>query len=53
MIENGKVTVPVTETMISGNLDSMMKNVINISKETVEDGTDIMPWIEFGGVTVS
>lgn len=53
LIENGKVTVPVTETMISGNLDSMMKNVINISKETVEDGTDIMPWIEFGGVTVS
>lgn len=53
LIENGKITKPVLETMISGNLADMMKNVTDISKETAEDGSCVFPWVAFDGVTVS
>lgn len=53
LIENGKITRPVLETMLSGNLAEMMMNVECISKENCADGTSVHPWIAFGGVTVS
>ncbi len=53
LIENGKITKPILETMISGNLSDMMMNVADISKETVEDGSSIFPYVAFDGVTVS
>ena len=53
LIENGKITKPVLETMISGNLDNMLKNVVEISKEVTEDGSCVFPWVTFDGVTVS
>ena len=53
LIENGKITTPVSETMISGNLAEMLKNITDISKETAEDGSCVLPWIAFDGVTVS
>lgn len=53
LIENGKITKPVLETMISGNLADMMKNITDISKETAEDGSCVFPWVAFDGVTVS
>lgn len=53
LIENGKVTKPVLETMLSGNLADMMMSVADISKETVADGSCIFPWVAFDGVTVS
>ena len=53
LIENGKITKPVLETMISGNLAEMLNNVIDISKETAMDGSTVYPWVAFDGVTVS
>ncbi len=53
LIENGKVTKPLTETMISGNIAAMLKNVYAISKETVCDGSSVLPYAAFNGVTVS
>ena len=53
LIENGKITTPVSETMISGNLAQMLKNITDISKETAEDGSCVLPWVAFDGVTVS
>lgn len=53
LIENGKITVPVTETMISGNLAAMLKNVSAISSEVVCDGGGALPWAAFDGITVS
>ena len=53
LIENGKITKPVLETMISGNLADMLMNVTDISKETAEDGSTVFPWVAFDGVTVS
>lgn len=53
LIENGKITKPVLETMISGNLAEMLNNIIDISKETAMDGSTVYPWVAFDGVTVS
>lgn len=53
LIENGKITKPVTETMISGNLANMLKNVVAISSEVVCDGSNALPWAAFDDITVS
>ena len=53
LIENGKVTMPVSETMISGNMAEMLNNVRGFSKETVCDGSTVLPYAAFDGVTVS
>ena len=52
-IENGKIMYPVTETMISGNLNAMINNIRNISRETVDFGWQKMPWIQFGGIDIN
>lgn len=53
LIENGKITKAVAETMISGNLWDMIKNLRDISKETVADGYTVIPYGAFDGITVS
>lgn len=52
-IENGKIKHAVTETMISGNLASMLREVVSLSRETVEDGSSSLPYALFDGITVS
>ncbi|MBQ3520121.1 MAG: TldD/PmbA family protein [Clostridia bacterium] len=52
-IENGRIAHPVSETMISGNLAAMLKNVVGISEEVSCDGTCVLPYVAFGGITVS
>ena len=37
LIENGKVTTPISETMISGNLAEMLNSIIAVSADTVCD----------------
>jgi len=52
-IENGKIKYPISETMISGNIFQMLNNIKDISKETINDGSSIYPWIQFSGLTIS
>ncbi|MEK6625608.1 MAG: TldD/PmbA family protein [Bdellovibrionota bacterium] len=52
-IENGEVKYPISETMISGNFISMFKEINGISKERVDFGSSVLPWIVFDGVTIS
>ena len=52
-IENGKIGRAISETMISGNLASMLNNLVAISKETLVDGTVVAPYMAFDGITVS
>jgi PmbA protein len=51
-IENGKIKYPLSETMISGNLVEMFKNIKNISKERINFGDAIFPWILFKGLAI-
>lgn len=52
-VENGERKAAVTETMVSFNLSDMFLNIEEISKETVADGTKVMPYIKVGGITIS
>ncbi len=53
LIENGKVTQPLSETMINGNLADMLNNLVAISSDYVLDGSTVLPYAAFGGITVS
>lgn len=52
-IENGKIAYALTETMISGNAAEMLKNIREISKDTLVDGEVSVPYMAFDGVTIS
>ena len=52
-IEKGKIKFPIIETMISGNISQMFMNINNISKENIDFGDSLLPWISFDGVTIS
>ncbi|MCD4700847.1 MAG: TldD/PmbA family protein [Candidatus Aegiribacteria sp.] len=51
-IENGEVKYPVKEIMISGNLKSLLSNIKRISRERVNFGDSILPWIQAGDITI-
>ena len=53
LIENGKIKCALAESMISGNLGDIIKNIRSISKETVCDGGSVIPYIAVDGVTIS
>ena len=53
LIEDGQIKGAVSETMINGNLADILKNIVAISKETVADGTSVLPYIAVSGVTIS
>ncbi len=52
-IEDGKIQYPITETMISGNLFDILKNIKSISDRTINFGSSILPWIHTTGTTIS
>ena len=53
LVEDGEIKGAVTETMINGNLADMLKNIVSISKETVEDGTSVLPYIAVDGIVIA
>ena len=53
LIEDGMVKHPVSESMVSGNFAEMLKSITAVSKERVDFGYGIYPWVAFSGVTVS
>ena len=53
LVENGKITDALSETMISRNLADMLNSVYGISSETVADGSSVLPYAAFSGITVS
>lgn len=53
LIENGKITKALSETMISDNLPEMLFRLRDISKEVLEEGSISVPYMAFDGVTIS
>ncbi len=53
LIENGKITKPLTETMLSGNIASMLETIRAISSERTDFGSAIIPWLHAQGLTIS
>ena len=52
LIKDGRLAGAVTETMISGNFAALLQNLRGISRETACDGSTVLPWVAFDGVTV-
>lgn len=52
LIEHGELK-PICEVMISGNLAEMLNHLVGISQETVCDGSMVMPWAAFDGITIA
>ncbi len=52
-VENGEVKYPIKETMISGNLFEMFNSMSEVSQEVLNNGSAILPWVKFTGVSVS
>lgn len=53
LIEDGMIRGAVSETMINGNLAELLNSITDISKETVCDGTSVLPYIAFDHVVIS
>ncbi len=52
-IEDGAIAYPISETMVSGNLASLLTNIVAISSERADFGSGIFPWIRVGGMGIS
>ena len=53
LIEDGKITGALTETMISGCVPDMLNSIRAISSDVLKDGSVSLPYIAFDGVTIS
>ena len=53
LIEDGKVTDALSETMVSFNILDILSNIPAISAERCQDGISVLPWCCFDGVTIS
>ena len=53
LIENGKITGALKETMISGCVPDMLRHIRDISSDLLKDGTMSLPYIAFDGLTIS
>ena len=53
LIENGRITTAVAETMVNGNLGEAFRNVRALSRELCADGTMVVPYIALDGIVVS
>jgi PmbA protein len=53
LIENGKVTKPLSEVMIAGNLGDLLRDTVAVSQERENSGYWLLPWIRVSGVTIS
>ncbi len=53
LIENGKVTKPLSEVMIAGNLGDMLRDTVAVSQERENSGYWLLPWIRVSKVTIS
>lgn len=53
LVEDGQIKGAVSETMINGNLADLLNNLVAISRETVADGSSVLPYMAFDKVVIS
>lgn len=52
-IEKGRIAWPVSETMVSGNIAELLQHIDAVSRERVDFGSDIIPWVRVSELTIS
>ena len=53
MIENGRITHALSETMVAGNMRALFSDIDAVSREQVNFGGGAYPFVKAGGVTIS
>lgn len=53
LIEDGQIRYPISESMVSGNVAEILKNIVAVSRERVDSGDCILPWVAVSGATIS
>lgn len=53
LLEGGRIGAALAETMISGNVAQMLKDVAAVSRERIDSGSDALPWLRIGGLHFS
>ena len=53
MIAGGKIANPIAETTIAGNLADLLLAISAVSRERVDFGSALLPWVRADGVTIS
>ena len=53
LIENGELTIPVKEIIISGNIKTLLKNCKEVFNDLKVSGSVITPSILVEGLTIS
>jgi PmbA protein len=52
-VENGVVGPAISEVMIAGNMARMLREVVAVSRERLDTGSRLLPWIRIGGLHFS
>lgn len=52
-VKDGKIQFPIKETTVSGNMVSLLQSIKAVSKERLNFGSNILPWVLTDGVTAS
>ena len=52
-LEEGRIGAALAETMISGNVAQMLKDVVAVSRERIDSGSEALPWLRIGGLHFS
>jgi PmbA protein len=53
LIQDGQVGPALAETMISGNVAQMLHDVLAVSAERIDAGSQALPWLRIGGLHFS
>jgi PmbA protein len=52
-IADGKIQYPICETTASGNMVNLLKSIRGVSRERLDSGNSILPYVHVSGVTAS
>ena len=53
LIEGGQVGPALSEVMVSGNMAQMLRDVVAVSRERLDTGDSLLPWVRIGGLHFS
>jgi PmbA protein len=53
LVEGGAVGVALSEVMVSGNMAQMLRDVLAVSRERLDTGDSLLPWVRIGGLHFS
>ena len=52
-IEGGVIGPALSETMVTGNIAQMLRDVLAVSRERLDFGAQCVPWLRVGGLKFS